>query len=1336
MKYFFTIITLLSLFQISGQQVAPYYSNFDNSNDTIGWHHYALSGNDDWVLGQPQKQYFISAYTQPNCWITNLVSNYNINSDRCLESPFFNFNSLPNNYVLSFIHKRNDNYIYNQLRMEYRFGSNGAWQIFNNTNSPSLNWQGNYGFSTNQLSFEKSCINLNFLQFNDSVQFRYRYITSSGIGDGWLIDDFSIAPENSNISAILSGDIYYTSSFCSTINVPVSFSFNNQYNQFIQLTTNFFLSSDSLLDLNDVPISTFSVNTDNSYSWTQQITFPSNINSGKYYIVYKHDANNILSESDENDNVGYVILNCDSVYTLPYFADFEIDTLDWKAYPQVSGQATVWKLGSGFLPHADGTHSGKKSWHTSDKVFFNNSTCGPWCNTQYVESPYFNLTNSVNHVIMNFWYKNHATFPNTIIEYSVDCENSWHILYSLKNTKNNNWEFLNLNLDSLRIYNSAKFRFNFSNSVEGMIFDDFYLGSPQPNLSIENGNKERRFTSTTNISDSLKYNLTNSGLIGCTSTTTKFYWSNDTILDLGDILLNSKQEYNILDTSSLITYFTYTKPNLLPGKYYILYQLDALNSCIELNENDNYGYFTIFQENSNFIPYSNDFETTISEWRHDATIGKDEWKWTTPNKPNLNNAFSGTKAWITNDTGQISSFSRMHLYSPIFNLTTSTHPVLEFDMKLLCLNSGQINMSYSIDGGASWIILDTLNSSYSRWYYPLVYDPSSGTDKIYVVPNQTNALFEENEITFASFSQYNGRDAERTTKYILDITNLKSNPQIQFRFNVSPKTYYLSENIQGAIIDNFTIKEKQIDLIVKKNKSLMISSNSNKIKFFINIKNQGNYISNPCISKFFLSSDTILDATDYLLGNSNISSIKPDYFFYLNTSFPFSNTPPNILSNYKYLIYNLDYTNTNIETNENNNIGYWPLSLDSIHTYPYYNNFTDSTINGWHHYSEDFWQHNILNYRIRNMLAPSEYVYQTLLQSGQFFTEPVQTVNPNPPLYNLESPAFDFSSVNNILMSFKLLCIGNGQNGLYGDGGNMYFSSDGGNNWTILDNQYGSSSNWYNYNNLGRLNNEPGWANYTTTLTTSTYDISFLKGKKHIVFKYRYRSDFLPYSQGNVYGFRLDFFKINALTTDYKADNWNSLILSSPSQTTILVNYSISNTGQSSGGNTKTNFYWSTDSIFDSQDVLIQSINENSIAAGNTYFSSINITPPLTISKNIYYLFYLVDADSAVVETNEQNNLGLFKINFQTLSNQEINDDSITFFVNENILYISSQIYLSSFFNIEIINALGQKVFKTEIKLSQDLTQIKLPEEISSGNYLISIQNNNYKRLLKVVIMN
>ena len=1253
-----TSMIIFGSFGFTSAQVAvPYHNSFDNLiNDTIGWSHHAINGTDDWEIGTPNKYYLHSPFSLPNVWITDLDNGYAGYSERVLETPSFNLSNTSTNYALSFFHQRQSSSSGAYCYLEYSTTGGSTWQLLDNATAPKKNWQSSFGFPGNYYgNFQHSSISVGFLQGLPDVKFRFRYVSNYPNGDGWMIDDFGIEQEQFNISA-QQGDSIFVSQHCSQFNVTSSLNFYNQYSNSINNTTRYYFSTDPVLDASDNLIATKSSSIQGSVSgWTQAINMLPNLNVGYYYIIYQHDALNVLTENNEDDNTGYAVLKIDSVFHTPFIDDFENSVEPWKAYLGPGGSFPVWESGKGYRHHLEGTHSGNKAWHTSKSIEFDHWNCGNGCNPQYVESGYYDLTATPGNVVLSLWYKANIDGNVYTIEYSNNCRNTWNTLHTFTPNNDDEWDFVNVSLNALASSNNVKFRIKYTTSYlepEGIIFDDIYIGTAKPDLSIEN-DKSNRFTSGSLNNDILKYYLNNSGLATAPSSSTKFYWSADSLLDASDILLGTKQEQTFAMSEKAWTSFTYTKPTTATGRYFIIYVLDAGSIADEMREYDNQGYFILYQQDLVSVPYFNDFNTHINGWRHNASLGADDWQWSVAHGNLLDSASTGTKGWITKDTGLVSPMSRMHLYSPVFDLTTLTNPVLEFDMKLHSHPSchcfeGKTNMSYSTDGGATWKILDTTNLSYNRWYYPMDYNTGNGNDYNYS-PNYTEILFGYYEYTFAAYNQYNSRDAKRNTRYVLDISFLAGTPQIQFRYNLATLVNNdQSPNypVEGAFLDNFHISQSFVDLNVDHKRALMISSMAQKIKLYMQIKNQGNYISNPGFTKFYVSADTLLDASDVLLGQVNIPSIRPDLYYYMNNDF---NAPSNLL-NYKYLLYELDASGTNTESNEMNNKGYWPLALDSIRSYPYYNNFNDTIVDGWHHYSMNWSNTTRANYRIRNMVVPGEYLYQTDVESGQLFTERVPSGNWNdPPYFFLETPAFDFSHMDSIHLSFDLMCTGIMQR----DGGNMSFSTDGGNNWNVLTSSYGQSYNWYNNTSLSTLNNEPGWAIQApayavSRLDSTTFNLSFLRGKKNVVFRYKYKSNHETWGGGTVQGLRIDNFRINGSGSqiDYVANDSMVATNGTASQPNINISYSISNAGIRNGRPTSTKFYWSTDSILDAGDVLIHSVAENSVLTGATLSGTTTVTYPTPLTQGIYYLFYVADGDSNIVETREFNNVGSFRINF------------------------------------------------------------------------------------------
>ncbi len=789
----FLLIGLATVKSLFGQVSVPYFSGFDNPIDTIGWSHYATSNTDDWELGTPAKNFFQIAYSQPNAWVTDLDTSYAANSTRALESPYFDLSDTSSIYSLCFYQQRQSTNSVLNYFVEYKIGNSINWQILNYPFMGSLNWQGSSGFTGNYAgNFQKSAFELSFLQGQDSVKFRFRFYSSVSAGDGWMIDNFTIEEPYYNLHANL-GDSIFVSQNCSNFNVSSWITYSNYFTQYFNNTAHYYLSNDSILDVSDSLLSSVSSYINSSTNINQSFNLPSGIGPGYYYILYQFDALNILQELNENDNIGYAVLKVDSVYSTPYIQNFE-DSLDsWIPGPG-NTPVTVWELGEGYRHHIEGSHSGTKSWHTSQTIIHHPTGCNNNCIVQDIYSPYIDLNLSQGFTVLNFWYKNNTgNFLQAyfgLLEYSTDCESSiWDEIDYLPLCTDDEWDYINYNLNWIAPSNNVRFRIKFEASYireEGINFDDVYIGPIKPDLSIERDNEDR-FTSSLLSSDTLKYLLNNCGLVAMPSTISSFYWSNDTIFDVTDILLGTKTEVSIPDTSKLWTSFVYSKPTLTPGKYYIFYKLDTLNAFTEMREYNNTGYFTISQESPYTIPYFNDFETSVSGWKHNSSLGFDEWEWAVPNGTLLDTAFSGTKAWITNDTGAVSPMSRMHLYSPVFDLSSSINPVIEFDMKLssdpLCYCSeAKTNMSYSIDGGATWNILDTTSMSFNRWYLPIDYE--NGIDYINDT-NYTLLLDDFFERAFVSLSEYNGRDSYRNTRYVLDIGFLSGVPH-SFRYNLAP----------------------------------------------------------------------------------------------------------------------------------------------------------------------------------------------------------------------------------------------------------------------------------------------------------------------------------------------------------------------------------------------------------------------------------------------------------------------------------------------------------------------------------------------------------------------
>jgi hypothetical protein len=333
----------------------------------------------------------------------------------------------------------------------------------------------------------------------------------------------------------------------------------------------------------------------------------------------------------------------------------------------------------------------------------------------------------------------------------------------------------------------------------------------------------------------------------------------------------------------------------------------------------------------------------------------------------------------------------------------------------------------------------------------------------------------------------------------------------------------MEEPSEGALIDNFSIKEGQRDLVLANRKKMMVSSMDAKIRQNVWIKNDANYISESSEVKLYLSIDSILNMGDLPLSSVQIPSLKPFEKYQFNLNY---NSPMNYY-NYNYLLFEIDPDNTVSEINENNNLDHMMLNMDTAEnfTYPILFDFNDTIMDGWYWYNDSTGFYSGHTFRhIKVGYDPVKAV-----NNGEWFLDPIDAfgnlpdMGPNYPHYYLESPSFDFSFTPNPFIEFDLICIGNSATD--DEGGNLQYSMDGGNTWLVLGIPLDTlGTNWYENSNLSELNNEPGWITYN-----NWHDVNYLAtivgGEPDVRFRFHFRSKSNPY--GYKQGLRLDNFEVS-----------------------------------------------------------------------------------------------------------------------------------------------------------------------------------------------------------------
>lgn len=137
-------------------------------------------------------------------------------------------------------------------------------------------------------------------------------------------------------------------------------------------------------------------------------------------------------------------------------------------------------------------------------------------------------------------------------------------------------------------------------------------------------------------------------------------------------------------------------------------------------------------------PYLENFENNDGYFYAKGTYSS--WQWGTPAKAIINKAASGTKAWLTSLTGNYNDNETSYLYSPCFNLSGLTQPVLSFSHILSTeANYDYSWVEYSTDGlvwqklgnvgqGTNWydeVSLINWAANNTRWHVSSINLPSS-----------------------------------------------------------------------------------------------------------------------------------------------------------------------------------------------------------------------------------------------------------------------------------------------------------------------------------------------------------------------------------------------------------------------------------------------------------------------------------------------------------------------------------------------------------------------------------------------------------------------------------
>lgn len=208
-------------------------------------------------------------------------------------------------------------------------------------------------------------------------------------------------------------------------------------------------------------------------------------------------------------------------------------------------------------------------------------------------------------------------------------------------------------------------------------------------------------------------------------------------------------------------------------------------------------------------------------------------------------------------------------------------------------------------------------------------------------------------------------------------------------------------------------------------------------------------------------------------------------------------------------------------------------------------------------------------------------------------------------------------------------------------------------------------------------------------------------------------------------------YRISTTETDYAPDTCTFSSSAVKSGDVIMVNTKIANLGNTTTGQISYRLYWSTDDKFDVSDlsrstnVLVSTIAPRSVSV----VSSTSIAIP-TVSNGIYHVICVADALSSIVETNENNNVKAFAIivsNVITTTETESRYDELVVYPNptSDKLFVSKKSENTAY---TIFNSLGAEIEKGTV--SGNSINVS---QLDNGVYHLQLSGNDKTSRMKFI---
>jgi hypothetical protein len=427
-------------------------------------------------------------------------------------------------------------------------------------------------------------------------------------------------------------------------------------------------------------------------------------------------------ENTLNDTVRFPVWNNSFAPSFPYHEDFESGDGNWRSqWISHTSPGSSWEHGVPSATVINQAASGTQCWATN----LSGNTLSP--ERSFLISPCFDFSGMVNPVFeMDIWYETGST-DLIYVEYSIDSTYDYRF-YNLLGTYNSglNWYNVPITAGKTGWSGNSGGWIHVRQSCDGLggepcvIFRVVFEGSYQTQsegVAVDNMQISENPLNDLSVT-SIISPLPSCGLSANTDVTVK-------VANLGlNTQPNPELRYSInngiswesenlaltLNYQDTVT-FTFTQKADLsnPGLYGVIVKTVLAGDQFPNNDS---AYKQVMSYPDITPPYLNDFESNNGFWLGEGL--NSTWAFGTPAEATINQAASGTQAWVTNLTGMHSVPEASTLTGPCIDLTGMLNPHLKMNIWYEYTGPGYCQVQYLDAGGINWAALGSANDP--DWY--------------------------------------------------------------------------------------------------------------------------------------------------------------------------------------------------------------------------------------------------------------------------------------------------------------------------------------------------------------------------------------------------------------------------------------------------------------------------------------------------------------------------------------------------------------------------------------------------------------------------------------------